>query len=457
MVYSYAQGPHLQIGRTTTDQWNNQTTLFTFYDARNALPGQPSEADLPNQLQVGDLVLYFVPGNDGENAHVRMYAGGGKMIEAPYTGQVVRMVDLDLKGDSSEPFRGVKRATGGGSTGGPAGSGGAGGASGSDSTKGTGTNKAFPGVKPIAGALPDPTTDKGKTDAVNLAIKDLPDPRNNLPFSPQFAGKTTAGTASGDFGYMPNEILVRGGMMELMTNLNVTGSDAGNPLTAKLQPRTGGMFACYFMMNPQNISIDCSITTDAAAPSQVDPSALQAGPYFVQNQSISFSLIFNRMYEVYMGGFKNPKDGGPGPSDIGCRWDIRSIERLMGIYDAQADYPNSNGKMKGMGQTGLGVNGAGDRPPQAMSIQVVIGGPNSIQFQGLISSFDYNYTLFSKDMIPIEATVDIGIMRVYLPNLSSADIVNALFTGPNGQFGQYGTIIAPGQPSGFNNPKAFRG
>jgi hypothetical protein len=128
------------------------------------------------------------------------------------------------------------------------------------------------------------------------------------------------------------------------------------------------------------------------------------------------------------------------------------------MYDAQADYPNGNGKLTGMGNTGLGQNGAGDRPPQALSLQVVIGGPNSIQFQGLISQFDYTYTLFSKDMIPIEATVDLGIMRVYLPNLSStADIVNPLFTGPNGQFGQYGTIIAPGQPSGFNNPKAFRG
>jgi hypothetical protein len=50
-------------------------------------------------------------------------------------------------------------------------------------------------------------------------------------------------------------------------------------------------------------------------------------------------------------------------------------------------------------------------------------------------------------------------MRMYLPNLSGADIMNPLTAGgPKGQAGAaFGTILAPGQPSGFNNPKAFRG
>lgn len=451
MTYSYAQGPHLNIGRDTSAQWNNQTSLSTFYDAVNPLPTQPAAADLPSKLEVGDLVLYFQPGNSGENAHVRMYAGGGQMIEAPYTGQVVRYVPLDLTGDAREPFRGVKRATGGGSQGGaPPGTGGGGSGGGGSSDQGKGTNKAYPNYKQTVGKLPDLATDAGKQAAMNLALQDLPDPRNNLPFSPHFAGKTVGAFSTGKFGYMPNEVLVRGGMMELLTNTDTSG----DPLKAKLKQRTGGPFACYFMMNPQSVATDCSITTDASAPSQTDPTALQAGPYWVQNQSISFQLIFNRMYEVYMGGFKNPHPRGgrtEGPSDIGCRWDIRAIERLMGIYDAQKDYPNSKGKLRG--NTGLGIYGAGDRPPQALSLQVVFGSDKSYQFQGLISSFDYTYTLWSKDMIPLEATCDVTIMRMYLPNLSYADIFNPLLN----DHGQYGTIIAPGQPSGFNNPKAFRG
>jgi hypothetical protein len=457
MVYSYAQGPHLQIGRTTTDQWNNQTSLFTLYDAVNPLPGQPSAADLASQLEVGDLVLYFLPGNDGENAHVRMYAGGGQMIEAPYTGQVVRIVGLDLQGDSREPIRGVKRASGGGSTTGPGGGGGGGGGgsgASNNSTTGTGYSKAFPNFKQTVGKLPDLTTDEGKKAAQTAGTWDYPDPRNNLPFSPQFAGKVTAGNAAGGFGYMPNQLLIRGGMSELMYDTNTTSS-SGDPSKGTFKARKGGPFACYFMMNPLNISVDCSITADATAPSQTDPTALQVGPYWVSQQSISFSLIFNRMYEVFMGGYKNPKDGGPGPSDIGCRWDIRAIERLMGMYDADQLYPNSKTLS---GNAGLGINGAGSRPPQAMPLQVVFGGDKSYQFQGLISTFNYNYTLFSKDMVPIEATCDVGVMKVYLPFLAGADIMNPLINGPdNFPQGQGGTILAPGQPSGFNNPKAFRG
>ena len=140
MQYSYSVGANLDVGRSTDAEWNNQTTLFTFYDAINALPGQPSAADLPNQLEVGDLLLYFQPGNSGENAHVKMYAGGGQTIEAPHTGDVVKMATLDLHGDTREPFRGVKRSKAGGSAGGAAGGGagggGAGGAGG-DSSQGS--------------------------------------------------------------------------------------------------------------------------------------------------------------------------------------------------------------------------------------------------------------------------------------------------------------------------------
>jgi hypothetical protein len=469
MQYSYSNGPHLDIGRDTSAQWNNQTVLSTFFDPLNPVSGQPSAADLPNQLEVGDLVYYFQPGNSGEQAHVRMYAGGGKMIEAPYTGQVVRIVSLDLTGDSTEPFRGVKRPQGGGSTGGAAGGAGSGaagsGAGGGDSTTGSSSysSKAFPNYHPTAGALPDLTTSEGKKQAAFIGLEDLPDPRSNLPFAPQFSNRVIASISPDDakvakFGYLPNSILVHGGMSELMTNTDISG----DPLKAQLKQRNGGPFLVYFQMNPQNIATDCSIDPNMASPSQTDPAALQAGPYLVQNQSISFSLTFNRMYEVYMGGFKNPKDGGPGPSDIGVRWDIRAIERLMGIYDAQKLFPGSKGKGPGgkglAGDTGLGTWGAGDRPPQALSIQVVFGGPmgnaaNGYMFQGLISSMDYTYTLFSSDMIPLEAQVDIGIMRVYQPNLSSADVLTPLVTDR----GQMGAAFNPSLPSGYNRPQAYRG
>ena len=457
MIYSYnidAASPHLDVGRDTNAQWNNQTVLSTVYDALTA-----SAALDPSTLEVGDLILYFQPGNSGENAHVKMYAGGGQTIEAPYTGAVVTMNPVDIKGDAVEPLRGVKRPTGGGSSGGAAGSAAGGTGSGSDSSQGSPAagSKAYPNYKPTVGRLPDLSDPTGKKEAQNIALAPLPDPRSNLPFSAFFTGKKIAASGSGMAANRgtptgKNSVLVRGGMTELLTNTDTTG----NPLASKLQMRKGGQFSCYFMMNPNSISTDCSMTTDVTAPSQTDPAALQQGPYWIQNQTISFELIFNRMYEVWQGGVgnPNPQNGGKaGPSDIGVRWDIRAVERLMGIYDAQKDYPGSS-KGKITGNTGLGTYGAGDRPPMALPLQVVFGGANSIQFQGLIAGMSYVYTLFDTNMIPIEATVDLQVMRMYLPNLTSlangADVVSPLVN----DMGQMGTVFTTSPKSPFNVPSA---
>jgi len=424
MMYSYAQGPHLQIGRDTSAQWNNQTSLSTFYDALQPLPGQPSATDLPNQLEVGDLALYFQPGNSGENAHVRMFAGGGQMIEAPYTGANVRMVPLDLQGDASEPFRGIKRATGGGSQAGAAGS-----AAGGGSGSGTGS-----GANSIA-------NNPGKADA-GFVDQPLTDPRNNLPFSAAFqgiAGFRYVGPKIGSRGaaqstVLTNMKLVRGGIVQLMTQ--------GDNSAMKAQK--GGQFACYFMMNPSSVGTDCTINTDVASPSQQSAAAMQAAPSWMAQQTISFTLIFNRMYEVWQGTVKGP-NGGPGPSDIGVRWDIRAVERLMGMFDAQAlNTP------KGVNNVGLGVSGAGSSPPSSLPVQVVLGGPNSIQFQGYIGSMSYTYTMFDANMIPIEASVDISILRQYLPSLSSADLVNPLVT----QVGYLGSVTFPYSPKSTFNSKS---
>jgi hypothetical protein len=63
---------------------------------------------------------------------------------------------------------------------------------------------------------------------------------------------------------------------------------------------------------------------------------------------------------------------------------------------------------------------------------------------------DYTYTMFDVNMVPIEATMDLAIMRMYLPTSSSADIVNPLVT----QFGQTGNVTFPYAPGAtFNSQK----
>jgi hypothetical protein len=391
MYYAYLQGAGINVGRDTTSQWNNQTSLYTVFDAFNA-QGKTLSQD---QLEDGDLLLYFQPGNSGPNAHVKMYAGGGQTIEAPYTGAVVTYNPVDLVGDTAEPFHGVKRTTG--SSGGGSTTGGGGASTGGNSGQGSGS-----GNNPT-GLTAQQMQDMGKQIAA------LKDPRSNLPFSAKFQGQATPGSAGsftmklGGSNYMPATQLVRGGMMELVAK----------------------QFKCYFMMNPQQISVEAGINTSQLSPFQQDSSVWQSGGYFVTNQTVSFTVYFNRMYEVWGGDVQ-------GPSQEGCRWDTRALERLMGIFDAVAAHG---------GNTGLGTNGWGEWPASMMPLQIVFGGQNSLQFQGVLSSFDYVFTIFDANMIPVEAYADITVMRVYNPTQSGADLTNALVT----MTGQKGPTNLPGK------------
>lgn len=391
MYYSYLHGPNINVGRDTTSEWNNTTSLTTVYDATN------QSGITADTLQVGDLLLYFQPGNSGPNAHVKMYAGGGQTIEAPHTGAVVEMNPVDLQGDSSEPFRGVKRPTGEGGGAGGGGAGGGGGGSGQGSGSGN---------------QPTGSYWSSLVDSIQSTLSNMKDPVDNLPFSSYFQGQIVPGLSGGDFAvpglgptpsFRPLTQLVRGGMAEIVAK----------------------KFKCYFMMNPQQISVSAGINTDMLSPFQQTSDFWKSGGYWVSNQTISFTLYFNRMYEVWQGNLHGGTNGS-GPSDEGCRWDIRALERLMGLFDARVTDPG--------GITGLGNNGWGQYPASQLPLQVVFGGPNSIQFQGVISQFDYTFTLFDANMIPVEAMAEVEVMRLYQPQVSRQDIVSSLVT-TTGQVG----------------------
>lgn len=64
----------VKLGRTTWDQ------------IHQGIPVHRS------QIEVGDLIFPYNKDNPG--GHVQMYAGNGKVIEAPYTGANVRIVDM---------------------------------------------------------------------------------------------------------------------------------------------------------------------------------------------------------------------------------------------------------------------------------------------------------------------------------------------------------------------------
>ena len=273
------------------------------------------------------------------------------------------------------------------------------------------------------------------------------DPRDNLPFSAFFLGQRIVGATNvsssptaGRAGSltvqfqgaktpsMPGVTLVRGGMAQLTPP---------NTPNARKDP-----FRCFFMMNPSSVASSATIDTTGVASPFTQTQALQAAAtYPMQNQSYTFTIMFNRMYEVWQGNVGNPhpdKGGKDGPSQLGVRWDIRALERLMGQFDA-VDNPGSPGS----GTIGEGSFGPGDYPPQSLPLQIIFGGSKSIQFQGVIVQMDVTYTMFSADMIPTEASVDIGVMRLYLPQMAGANLLNILDRGNFHQIGKPVTGLNP--------------
>jgi hypothetical protein len=322
------------------------------------------------------------------------------------------------------------------------GSGGTGGGGSNSSGGGSGTNNDKNGTVLYAEnfAKKNPMTD------------DLPDPRDNLPFSPQFMGwavppgydkinnfpgwGTGGYSAYGAYRFQdgsggwasPVGSLIRGGMAEAFVG--------------GVRPR--GNFKVYFMLNPESIAIATDITTNNASPTAqetLSPGSQEAA-YVMQAQTISFTLVFNRMYEVWMGNYKGA-GGGVGPSDIGCLWDVRAVERLVGMFDVIDE-------SKSIGQ---GLAGGSHNAPASRPVQVVFGGPKAIQFVGRIASLATTYTLFSREMVPIQASVDVSVIRQYQPTLTSYDLVSSLVQSTSA----LGVPVIPNQTGGYDRANVMGG
>lgn len=394
--YCYLHGAGIDIGQDTAAQLTNSAGSLV----------QPSSPTLPNpsggppytyaDLLPGDLIFWGTSYNNLKSQHVEMFYGdnltyGGQtylnsslqpVVVAEYhSGDVAHPSYLTMNpngtiaGDGVAPVLAVLRYRQSMVT-----------------MAGVAVSSTFEGPSG-SGANVTGNTNTPSTDLT----ADLADPRNNLPFSRYFMSQQV--NFQGFTGTTPlfsERHLVRGGIGQ-------AGGQAGGK-------RPGGNFMCYFMMNPSSLSVSYALdSTPVAAFSQSGASNSTPAVSTTQNSTISFQLIFNRMYEVWRGDT-------PGPSDIGCRWDTRALERLIGIYD-NIDPSNP-----------LGSHGAALPYPMANPVQAVFGNQNSVIFNGYITSLSYEYTLFSKDMIPIECYANISILLQWFN--PGKDIVNSISNVP---------------------------
>jgi cell wall-associated NlpC family hydrolase len=79
---------------------------------RNAADQKRATIPIPlSQARQGDLLFFAGPHGSGEVVHVSIYAGGGLMVDAPYTGGFVEEVPMRSSPEWPD-FAGVGRVQG---------------------------------------------------------------------------------------------------------------------------------------------------------------------------------------------------------------------------------------------------------------------------------------------------------------------------------------------------------
>jgi hypothetical protein len=190
------------------------------------------------------------------------------------------------------------------------------------------------------------------------------------------------------------------------------------------------VYSLYFIFNPNQIVVNF-----ATNPGQIPPSYLYSGstpsslsdiatanggtgtassatvPNFTNSQTVSWSLIFDRTYDMIFD--TNPDE------NRGVLKDVAALYNLMGSFDGQAGVPVST------------------------PCQVVFAETASSQlwgFTGFISVATITYGIFRHNMIPSRCEIDLQMTTVYTaatqPTLSSAQPLPV--TGSNGN-----TVILP--------------
>lgn len=162
----------------------------------------------------------------------------------------------------------------------------------------------------------------------------------------------------------------------------------------------GQIFSLYFIFNPNQIVASFSIDTTAIPAQYIYGSssnvntetqgAAAVAPNAAQNQSVSWSLLFDRTYDMMYD--TNPEE------NRGVLKDVAAFYNLLATFDSQAAVPVSTPVQAVFGQTASGQ----------------LWG-----FTGFITGGTITYGMFRHNMIPSRCQIDIQMMTNYVAPQSS--------------------------------------
>lgn len=182
------------------------------------------------------------------------------------------------------------------------------------------------------------------------------------------------------------------------------------------------VYACAFLYNPSMVETTYSIDSSATnlTVPQYYRSPQDNGVYLIGLAStVSFSLLFDRTYELNSGVAQGPNlpnnypDMIPDPSgrahaedprQIGVMADINALKRICGITTEVpgVSWTNAAGQTNPSNLTG---------PMQQVPAWLHFGAAyanNSLSYYGYISGIDVQYTHFSMNMTPMRCAVAVS-------------------------------------------------
>jgi len=280
-------------------------------------------------------------------------------------------------------------------------------------------------VSPKTGAVSNPspgTTSAGSKGDVPYYAQSLFDSRIYSLVFPMERNDTEAPTNGG--GY--NGGLTRGMMI---------WDKAYPPYTHQAE--------MHFLFNPTTVTATYSVDSGDASTSLMYRSPTDtAQAAFAMNQTVSFSLYYDRTFELWgsygASGVPNPQTVGPNgkmqdtssanpningmnpmdPTVYGVNVDIMAMKQITGMFLNQLSAPSgaATGAPTSNASPGLSQQGVMCMLPT----WVYFGAKTGLVYYGYISSFTVTVTHWTQFMIPMRAVIDVGF-NLLVPSADQKD------------------------------------
>jgi len=208
--------------------------------------------------------------------------------------------------------------------------------------------------------------------------------------NPRLGYNTPYARNSGNPAFAPLRIGVMRsypGILPMPNGHMISGQQTGPTEGAPASTNTGltsNSYYLFFLWNPNQIQVSMSMDPTQLPPIQLAGS-IPLAPNSLTGQSVSWSLIFDRTYDIAYS--PNPEQ------NRGVLRDVAALYNLVGTF--QSD-----------GST-----------PYLVPVEVVFGRTSDAVwgFTGYITSFDITYGIFKHNMIPARCEVQITMLARYIP------------------------------------------